>query len=124
MDANGDPILAFTGSYIIPAPVAPGMPALLAATDSGVSNSDDITNFDNSSAAKALEFSVPGTIPGDVVSIYSDGTLIGSATAASTTTVLATNGTTALSQRCPFDHCAAELIRCTGPLQRPCPLRY
>jgi uncharacterized delta-60 repeat protein len=91
-DINGNPILAFDGRFIIPAPESPGTPALLAATDSGVSNSDDITNFDNSSSSKALQFSVPLTVPGDLVSIYADGTLIGSATATSTTTTVITNG--------------------------------
>ena len=50
-----------------------GQPHSLAATDSGLSSSDGITNFDNSSAATALEFLVPNTVDGYTVTIYSDG---------------------------------------------------
>ena len=45
----------------------------------------------------APQFSVPGTIAGDIVSIYADGTLIGSATATSQTTVVVGNGKTAMT---------------------------
>lgn len=93
-DSNENPVLAFSGSYMIPTPPTPGAPTLLAATDSGISNSDGITNFDNSTAARAPQFSVSGTIVGDIVSIYADGTLIGSATATSQTTVVVGDGKT------------------------------
>jgi uncharacterized delta-60 repeat protein len=96
-DANENPVLAFNATYQIPVPPAPGTPTLVAATDSGVSNSDDITNFDNSSPAKALQFSVPNTIAGDTIAIYADGTLIGSATATSSTTVVTTTGAAPLT---------------------------
>ena len=56
-------------------------PVLLAATDSGTSNSDRITNFNNASPAKALRFSVVGAVPGALVALYADGNPIGSATA-------------------------------------------
>jgi hypothetical protein len=75
----------------------PGQPQLQPATDSGVSNSDDITNFNNSFSAKALQFSVPNTTSGLTVTIYADGVAIGSAMASGTTTLVTTNGTLALS---------------------------
>jgi len=65
---------------------------LLAATDTGSSSYDNITNRDNSSAAKNLQFSVTGTIAGATISIYSDGTFIGSQVATGTTTTVTTNG--------------------------------
>jgi hypothetical protein len=68
----------------------PGMPLLAAATNSG-SPSDNTTNYNNSSAPKALEITVPGTIAGSTVNVFADGTLIGTATASGTsTTVTAT----------------------------------
>ncbi len=80
-----------------PAVVAPGTPALLAATDTGLSSSDDITNSDNSSIVNELKFSVAGVIAGAVVTIYADGTAIGSATAAGMTMIVSTNGTKKLA---------------------------
>ena len=96
-DTNENPVLAFSGSYVIPTPPTPGAPMLLAATDSGVSNSDGITNFDNSTAARAPQLSVSGTIAGDIVSIYADGILIGSATATSQATVVVGDGKTVIA---------------------------
>ncbi|HET6250034.1 MAG TPA: ELWxxDGT repeat protein [Tepidisphaeraceae bacterium] len=74
-----------------------GQPDLLAATDSGLYSNDNYTNFNNSTPAKALQFLVANTTAGAAVSIYSDGTLIGSATAAGSTTTVTTNGSTTLS---------------------------
>jgi hypothetical protein len=81
----------------IPNIPAPGQPALQSGSDSGISNSDRITNFDNSTPAKALAFDVPGTTAGDTVAIYSDGVLIGSAVATGGTTTVITDGSTALA---------------------------
>jgi hypothetical protein len=53
---------------------------LVAAADSGLSDHDDVTNFNNS-LAKALSFRVVNTRPGDVVTVFADGTPLGSATA-------------------------------------------
>jgi hypothetical protein len=75
----------------------PGTPDLVAATDTGTSSTDNVTNRDNSSAAKNLQFSVSGTVAGATVSIYSSGTLIGTAVAAGTTTTVTTNGTVDLA---------------------------
>jgi uncharacterized delta-60 repeat protein len=103
MDTNGVPNLAYSGTYIIAPPAAPtGAPQLAAASDTGISSSDGITKLDNSSPSKTLQFSVAGTLPGYLVSIYADGIFIGSAIAPAsssqtTTTTIVTNGTTALS---------------------------
>ncbi len=71
----------------------PGTPDLLAATDTGASSTDNITNRDNRDAANNLQFLVPGTVSGATVTIFADGTPIGSAVAGGTTTTITTNGT-------------------------------
>ena len=93
--------------------MAPGQPALLPATDSGVSNSDDITNFDNSTPAKMLQFSVPGTVVGNTVTIYADGIAIGS------DRHLNDNGChhqwdNATEQRRALDHRARDILVCSA----------
>ncbi|MBN2293997.1 MAG: hypothetical protein JXM70_16340 [Pirellulales bacterium] len=65
---------------------------LMAISDSGVSNSDDITNLDNSSPGKNLQFEVSGTSPSATVLVYADGTLIGSAEATGDTTTVSSDG--------------------------------
>ena len=72
------------------------MPVLAAVTDSGISNSDRITNFNNSSPAKALQFTVATTTTGATVTVYADGVAIGSAVAAGTSTTVTTDGMTTL----------------------------
>ena len=59
----------------------------------GVSSTDKITGLDNSTSGKTLQFEVSGTIPGATVTIYADGTAIGSGTAGGTTTTVTTDGT-------------------------------
>jgi uncharacterized delta-60 repeat protein len=59
----------------------PGAPDLLYAYDTGVSKTDNITNLDNSDSSKALAFFVFGIVPGATVTIYADGTAIGSVVA-------------------------------------------
>lgn len=78
-------------------PAAPGAPSLLAATDSGVSSSDHLTNFNNSSQASALQFSVANTVPGATVTLYAGATAIGSAVASGTSTNVTTDGSTVLA---------------------------
>jgi hypothetical protein len=73
-----------------------GVPDLVAGSDSGSFNNDNLTNLDNSSNAKRLTFDVPGTTAGATVTIYADGVAIGSAVAAGDTTSVTTNGTTDL----------------------------
>ena len=71
---------------------SPGAPDLLAAGDSGFVNDDDLTNRDNSGADRALQFAVDGATDGALVTLYADGTLIGSAVAGGTTAVVTTDG--------------------------------
>ena len=87
-------------THTVGAPVqsaTPGTPDLVAATDTGSSNSDNITNRDNSAVAKNLQFSVSGTVAGATVSLFSGGVFVGSAIASGATTTVTTNGTTDLA---------------------------
>jgi hypothetical protein len=94
----GSPLANLIAAALVSAPApTPGTPSLMPATDSGVSNTDGITNFNNSSPAKALEFSVPDTVIGDTVDIYAGSVLIGSTVATSSSTVVTTNGADALA---------------------------
>ena len=74
--------------------LVPAAPDLVAGItgDTGEHDDDDLTYLDNSEAGKVLQFDVSGTIIGATVSIYADRTLIGSATATTTTTRVTTNG--------------------------------
>ena len=74
----------------------PAAPFLAAVSDTGISNSDDITNLNNSSSSKTLQFVVGSTTSGATVTIYADGAAIGSAVASGSTTTVTTNGTAAL----------------------------
>ncbi|MFV2066188.1 MAG: beta-propeller fold lactonase family protein, partial [Pirellulales bacterium] len=71
---------------------APTSVDLLAASDTGASNTDNLTNLDNSTAGTRLQFEVSGTVSGATVGVYADGTLIGSAVASGVTTTVTTNG--------------------------------
>src|SRR5205085_6059302 len=70
----------------------PGVPDLVAASDTGSSSTDNITGRDNGAAGKTLQFSVPSTVVGATVTIYADGVAIGSAVASATTTTVTTVG--------------------------------
>lgn len=70
---------------------------LQAAYDTGVSSTDNLTNLDNSAPAANLRFSVTGTILNATVSVYADGTLIGSATGVAGTTQVDTAGAYSLT---------------------------
>jgi hypothetical protein len=76
----------------------PAAPDLLAESDTGGSDSDNLTRLDNGSAAEALNFSVGGTVPGAVVQLFVGGVQIGQATATSATTVITTNGSVKLAE--------------------------
>ena len=76
---------------------ATGVPTLMAAYDTGVSNSDDITNLNNHNSLTELQFSVPNTVSGATVTLYADGTAIGSATASGTSTNVMTTGSFTLT---------------------------
>jgi hypothetical protein len=88
-------VLSFFG--ISPASAQPAAPDLVAAKDSGISSSDNVTNNNNASAARAPQFTVAGTVAGATVTIFADGVAIGSAVASGATTTVTTNGTTTLA---------------------------
>ena len=75
----------------------PGRPSLDAASDSGVSSSDGVTNFNNAIPARALSFTVRGAVPGATVTLYADGVPIGIAVVSDTVAAVTTDGTTALA---------------------------
>lgn len=75
-----------------------GRPDLMPGSDTGTYSDDDLTNLDNSSGSQRLQFQVPDTIPGMRVTVYADGTVVGTATAAvgTTSTVVTSTGGFAL----------------------------
>ncbi len=95
---RGSPVAnLLIADLVTPPSVTPGVPALDPLSDTGVSNTDKITSRDNSSAAKALTFTIGGTVAGATVSVFADGNLIGSALAGGTTTSVTSNGTYTLA---------------------------
>ncbi len=83
---------------VIPVYVNPAAPTvtLAAASDTGLSSTDGVTNL-NGSSGKPLTFTVGGTISGAVVEVFADGVLIGQATASGTSTTITTVGAYTLS---------------------------
>ena len=82
-------------SQVVPIYVSPAAPTavkLMPASDTGISNSDDITNLNNS-AGKTLQFEVDGVLSAADVQLFADGTLIGEATASGTSVVITTINT-------------------------------
>ncbi len=75
----------------------PGSPDLLAFSDTGVSNTDNLTSLDNSTLLKVLKFVVNGTVPTATVAVYADGKRIGAVVATGTTTTVTTDGQFALT---------------------------
>ncbi len=75
----------------------PAAPTLVSTSDTGKYSNDNVTNLDNSSSSKKLQFLVGGpagpTVAGATVTIYADGIAIGSAVASGDTTTVTTNGT-------------------------------
>lgn len=71
---------------------APTSVDLLANSDSGISDTDNITN------AQTLNFSVAGTTSGATVEILSGGEVVGTATATGTTTTVIVNNVASLGQ--------------------------
>jgi cyclophilin family peptidyl-prolyl cis-trans isomerase len=72
---------------------------LLAVTDSGANDSDNVTNFNNATSNQALQFQVTGVVGGATVRIRADGVVIGEAVVpqGNSTVTVTTNGTTALA---------------------------
>ncbi len=96
-DGSGHTANSNTFNTIAHATAAPGAPSLLPVSDTGASQSDGVTNLDNSDATKTLQFSVPGATPGATVTIYADGIALGSAVATDSTTVVTTTPSPALT---------------------------
>jgi hypothetical protein len=91
--------IAFDELSVVSLPVttAPGGPDLMPDTDSGISNSDNLTNRDNSNLSTVLNFNVSGTVAGATVTVYADGVSIGSAVAGGTSTIVTTSGSSDLT---------------------------
>ena len=79
----------------IPIEISPAAPQRAAHT--GRTGTGDLTDLNNSTAAKSWSSRSAAWSRGPNVKCISDGTLIGSATASSTSVVVTTNGTTTLS---------------------------
>jgi uncharacterized repeat protein (TIGR01451 family) len=84
-------------------PAAPTGISLLASSDTGASNSDDITSLNNANG-HTLQFMVSGVTPGDRVDLYSGGVKIGSAvvSSSSSTVTVTTDGTHTLTDGSHF----------------------
>ncbi len=81
-------------TQLVPVYVDPAAPAsiqLLSADDSG-----NVTD-QNNTPGRTLQFEVSGVLSGANVQLFSDGTLIGSATAAGASVVITTNGSSTLA---------------------------
>jgi uncharacterized delta-60 repeat protein len=89
----GEYVLSVDGAS---APAPADAPRLLAASDSGISASDRITNFNNGSPARALRFSVTNATAGATVQILADGVVIGSAVAGGAVVTVVCDGKTTL----------------------------
>ena len=79
-------------------PSAPTSVTLISSYDAGSSDSDAITNLDNSAAGQVLGFEIEGVEIGALVQLYADGQFIGETTAAGTTVTIVTYGTYTLSE--------------------------
>jgi hypothetical protein len=73
------------------------VPDLAAASDTGVAIDDNITTLTNADAGNVLLFEVGSTTAGATVTLYADGVAIGSALADSDTTIVTTDGVSALA---------------------------
>ncbi|MEI8196523.1 MAG: hypothetical protein WCI73_11490, partial [Phycisphaerae bacterium] len=93
---DGTLTLATTSSFTVN-PGAPSAVTLAPASDTGLPG-DNRTKLNNSTPGEALSFMVVGTTTGTTVRLYADGTLLGSAVAGGTTTMVTTDGTTALGE--------------------------
>lgn len=78
-------------------PSAPTSVTLISTYDAGSSDSDAITNLNNSAAGQVLGFEIEGVEIGALVQLYADGQFIGETTAAGTTVTIVTYGTNTLS---------------------------
>src|SRR5262249_12574754 len=72
--------------------------ALSTDTDSGSSNHDGITNFDNSTPSKALKFLVSGVADGATVTLLDGNTQIGQGVGSGGAATITLNGNSAFTQ--------------------------
>ncbi|MBN2580694.1 MAG: peptidylprolyl isomerase [Pirellulales bacterium] len=93
-DTNNAYDIQMVPVYINPA--APTGLTLLAASDTGSSNSDRLTNLNNTDG-KTLQFRVDGVLSGITVGVYADDVLIGQHKAESNSVTITTDGTTILT---------------------------
>ncbi len=88
---------ATAGNYVLTvgaaAPGVPTRPTLLAADDTGLSNVDGITSFNNATPATALTFSIGNIIAGSTVNLYINNVLTASVLVAGNVASVSTNGT-------------------------------
>ena len=89
---RGSPKAALVVASLVNASTAPLAVTLVAASDTGSSNADNLTRLNNSNGGTTLQFQITGTIAGSTVNLYAGNTLIGTALAGGTTTVVTTNG--------------------------------
>jgi hypothetical protein len=86
-------------AVVLAAVAAPSAPDLNSEFDSGVSRSDNLTSYDNSTPAKSLGFTVRGTTAGATVELIADGSrVIGTRVASGATTIIQTDGRTRLAE--------------------------
>lgn len=76
-------------------PALPSSIALQPSSDTGTSNTDKVTNLNNT-AGKTLQFLIGGTVSGATVELFASNALIGSAVASGASTVVTTNGAVTL----------------------------
>jgi PA14 domain/Pectate lyase superfamily protein/Bacterial Ig-like domain len=77
---------------------APTTIDLLDAFDTGDSNIDNRTSRNNAMPSSALRFTVNGTLPGALVTLFVDNVEIGSAISTGTSTTILTNGIASLAE--------------------------
>ncbi|MCA9245735.1 MAG: tandem-95 repeat protein [Planctomycetales bacterium] len=91
---------------------------LLAGSDTGGSNTDNLTRLNNASASQTLQFQVNGVNNGATVRLFSDGTLIGSAVASGNTVIVTTNGATSLTNG-PHSITATQTVSAVESVDSP-----
>lgn len=79
-------------------PLVPSAVELLPDSDTGDDNGDRLTNLDNAEGGSLLQFLVSGTLDGAEVSVYADGERIGQIVAEGASTVVTTDGFTAIGE--------------------------
>ena len=88
--------VAYLGSVYVNLLAQPAAPDLLPAADTGVSSTDNVTRFDNGAPDRALRFLVRNTKAGATVTLFADGTVVGSTVAQGPEATVSTDGSFAL----------------------------